>query len=55
MTRNDLKRLFQCVSCINDPITCGKDEKDEDERGMCKAHRLMGLDMVMNTARGDKE
>ena len=29
------RRLEQCIVCENDPRTCGCDDEDEDENGMC--------------------
>jgi hypothetical protein len=34
MTEHDIERLMQCVTCVN-LGTCGCDESDEDEHGMC--------------------
>lgn len=36
MSKQDQERLIQCIFCAEDPRTCGCDEKDEDEHGMCK-------------------
>lgn len=35
MTGRDIERLIQCITCKNDPETCGCDDKDEDSEGMC--------------------
>lgn len=35
MFENLARRLDQCIVCENDPRTCGCDEEDEDENGMC--------------------
>ena len=35
----NIRRLKQCLICIHNPETCGYDESDEDENGMCKKWR----------------
>lgn len=47
--RNDFKRLMQCLTCANDPETCGCDDSDEDENGMCR----MFVAMPLNAADAD--
>ena len=32
---NIARRLDQCIVCEHDPRTCGCDDEDEDENGMC--------------------
>lgn len=36
LSEEDKKRLFQCASCKNDSTTCGCDESNEDDNGMCE-------------------
>ena len=35
MFENLARRLDQCIVCEHDPRTCGCDDEDEDENGMC--------------------
>ena len=37
-SERDIRRLQQCVFCVNDPSKCGGSEKDEDENGVCKKY-----------------
>lgn len=35
MFENLARRLEQCIVCEHDPRTCGCDDEDDDENGMC--------------------
>ena len=35
MSAKDKTRLLQCVTCKNNPDDCGRDDKDEDNNGLC--------------------
>ena len=37
------RRFAQCLTCRNDPSTCGGTAADENERGMCMRYSLIDL------------
>lgn len=37
------RRFAQCLTCRNDPSTCGGTDADENERGMCMRYSLIDL------------
>ena len=39
LSDSDLKRLLECITCQNNPYTCGCTESDEDEKGHCQKYK----------------
>lgn len=37
------RRFAQCLTCRNDPSTCGGTDANENERGMCMRYSLIDL------------